>query len=332
MKRFREDLQLAPIVAQFVPFHLDTRKQEWQAWARKHPHDGNGIPIVYVVRADGETLYAKTGAPQGDDLPRLLVAQLTRSGKAITPTQSTWFNAQADALASALEQEDEGAALEVLESVSRKVDPTQIGSFAESAVRMQSLAKTVVDGFRAELDLQQQRWSELDDQDQEGWLASARELANVNQRFRGARLFRSELSSQIAGFKKNVLGREFYPAAEILVAAEALGGDSKKREEEVRKLRRLITRHQDSPVVAQASELLQAWGEPLEMKGSEGQSAAPEFREWTDKTGKFKVVALLVELDGDEVVLRRKDLDKEIRVPMSQLSSTDRRYLKDLEK
>ncbi|MEC8162298.1 MAG: SHD1 domain-containing protein, partial [Planctomycetota bacterium] len=59
---------------------------------------------------------------------------------------------------------------------------------------------------------------------------------------------------------------------------------------------------------------------------------APEFREWTDKTGKFKVVALLVELDGDEVVLRRKDLDKEIRVPMSQLSSTDRRYLKDLEK
>ena len=199
MKRFREDLQLAPIVAQFVPFHLDTRKQEWQAWARKHPHDGNGIPIVYVVRADGETLYAKTGAPQGDDLPRLLVAQLTRSGKAITPTQSTWFNAQADALASALEQEDEGAALEVLESVSRKVDPTQIGSFAESAVRMQSLAKTVVDGFRAELDLQQQRWSELDDQDREGWLVSARELANVNQRFRGARLFRSELSSQIAG-------------------------------------------------------------------------------------------------------------------------------------
>ena len=86
MKRFREDLQLAPIVAQFVPFHLDTRKQEWQAWARKHPHDGNGIPIVYVVRSDGETLYAKTGAPQGDDLPRLLVAQLTRSGKAITPT------------------------------------------------------------------------------------------------------------------------------------------------------------------------------------------------------------------------------------------------------
>ena len=54
--------------------------------------------------------------------------------------------------------------------------------------------------------------------------------------------------------------------------------------------------------------------------------------EWTDKTGKFKVVAFLVELDGDEVVLRRKDLDKEIRVPMSQLSSTDRRYLKDLEK
>ena len=74
---------------------------------------------------------------------------------------------------------------------------------------MQSLAKTIVDGFRAELDLQQQRWSELDDQDREGWLASARELANVNQRFRGARLFRSELSSHIAGFKQNVLGREF---------------------------------------------------------------------------------------------------------------------------
>ena len=155
-----------------MPFHLIRESKSGklaQASSRRqwHPHCLRGS----CGRRDA---LCENRCPQGDDLPRLLVAQLTRSGKAITPTQSTWFNAQADALASALEQEDEGAALEVLESVSRKVDPTQIGSFAESAVRMQSLAKTVVDGIRAELDLQQQRWSELDDQDRKGWLASAR--------------------------------------------------------------------------------------------------------------------------------------------------------------
>ena len=331
MKRFREDLQLAPIVAQFVPLKLDTRTPEWQTWARQHPHDGNAIPIVYVVRADGETLYAKTGAPQGDDLPRLLLAQLGVAGKAITPAQATWFSQQADDLSSAMEQGDDKATFAILESLSRKGDPTNLGSYAASAVRIQELASTFVSQFQSELSEQREVWQQLDDQDNESWLKSARELAKLNQRYRELRLLRSELSQAIAEFKKNPLGREFYPSAELLVKAESVEDDSAKRAQEARKLRRMVARDSESLAAKQAIALLETWGEPVEAEPAEETKPNAEFREWTDRTGKFKVVALFVELDGDEVVLRRQEGGQQIRVPVDRLSTDDRRYLRDIE-
>ncbi len=331
MKRFREDLQLAPIVAQFVPLKWDTRTPEWQAWARQHPHDGNAIPIVYVVRADGETLYAKTGAPQGDDLPRLLVAQLGLAGKSITPAQANWFAEQAAGLSSAMEQEDDEAAFAILEALSRKGDPTNLGSFAESAMRIQSLASTFVGQFQSELASQRELWEQLEDQDEEGWLESARGLAQLNQRYRELRLLRGELSQAITDFKKKPLGREFYPAAELLVKAEGVKEDTAKREQEARKLRRMVARDPESLAAKQAIDLLETWGEAIEAEPSNDSPSAPKYREWTDRTGKFNVMALFVELDGDEVVLRRKEGGLEIRVPTDRLSNEDRRYLREFE-
>jgi hypothetical protein len=331
MKRFREDLQLAPVVAQFVPLKLDTRTPEWQAWARQHPHEGNAIPIVYVVRADGETLYAKTGAPQGDDLPRLLIAHLGLAGKAITPAQANWFSEQADGLSSAMEQEDDETAFAILEALSRKGDPTNLGTFAESAMRIQGLASNFVGQFQSELAEQREVWQQLEDQDEEGWLESARGLALLNHRYRELRLLRSELSQAITDFKKKPLARELYPSAELLVKAESVGDDSAKRTQEARKLRRLVDRAPESLAAKQAIALLENWGESVEAEPAGATMPAPEFREWTDRTGKFKVVALFVELAGDEVVLRRKEGGQELRVPLDRLSSDDRRYLRDIE-
>lgn len=53
-------------------------------------------------------------------------------------------------------------------------------------------------------------------------------------------------------------------------------------------------------------------------------AADEEERTWTDSTGKHKVVARFVELDGTTVVLRRED-GKTVRVPLSRLSDTDQR-------
>src|SRR3990172_10528783 len=59
-------------------------------------------------------------------------------------------------------------------------------------------------------------------------------------------------------------------------------------------------------------------------------SLAPA-RKWTDNTGQYSVEAELVEVKGDDVLLKKPD-GSIIPVPITRLSDADRRYLEDLNK
>jgi S1-C subfamily serine protease len=79
----------------------------------------------------------------------------------------------------------------------------------------------------------------------------------------------------------------------------------------------------------------------LGIAGSSGSSSAkpgttttakvaePEFRTWTDKSGKYKFEAKLVERTGDKVVLKNRD-GKVITVVLTALSQADQDHLKAL--
>lgn len=60
------------------------------------------------------------------------------------------------------------------------------------------------------------------------------------------------------------------------------------------------------------------------VSSSWGQSNAPSQRVWTDSTGKYRITALFVQLEGDTVVLKKSD-GKIIRVPITRLSQEDQR-------
>jgi hypothetical protein len=63
-----------------------------------------------------------------------------------------------------------------------------------------------------------------------------------------------------------------------------------------------------------------------------GKAAAPlKARTWTDRSGKFKLQATLVRVDGDKVLLKRSSDGKEIAVAFDKLSETDHKYLKSVE-
>lgn len=60
-------------------------------------------------------------------------------------------------------------------------------------------------------------------------------------------------------------------------------------------------------------------------------SLPPGFRKWTDKTGKFTVVAKFISLNGDVVVLEKQD-GKQAKVPLSRLGDFDQRRARALAK
>ncbi len=61
-------------------------------------------------------------------------------------------------------------------------------------------------------------------------------------------------------------------------------------------------------------------------KATQPPIAAPQLREWTDSTGKFKVRATLVKVADGNVTLRKED-NKETVLPLSRLSAADREFL-----
>jgi len=58
---------------------------------------------------------------------------------------------------------------------------------------------------------------------------------------------------------------------------------------------------------------------------NDGDSARKRFREWTDATGKHKVMARLISVTDDVVALEKQD-GKKINVPLAKLSQKDRAY------
>jgi SLA1 homology domain 1, SHD1 len=58
--------------------------------------------------------------------------------------------------------------------------------------------------------------------------------------------------------------------------------------------------------------------------------AAQELREWTDKSGKFKVQATFVELKDDTLLLKKKD-GKTLKIRLDKLSPGDQKYVSELE-
>jgi outer membrane protein assembly factor BamB len=57
--------------------------------------------------------------------------------------------------------------------------------------------------------------------------------------------------------------------------------------------------------------------------------AQEELRTWTDSSGKYKIKAEFVEVDGDDVVLNKEE-GGEARIPLSRLSKADQKWISNL--
>ena len=57
LERLKTDVSLARYSGWFVPLKIDIKGEQWGPWATKYKYEGRGIPILFVVRSDGEQLF-----------------------------------------------------------------------------------------------------------------------------------------------------------------------------------------------------------------------------------------------------------------------------------
>ena len=159
--RLLANLDQEPLAAQFVPVKIETgSNDQWRAWSRKYKHEGNGIPIVYVVRADGEQLYGQSGMPS--PLPAFLTLHLRQAGRMLSPGD---LSDLAEEAAAAQKLVEDGEIEEACARVSRYAGS---GSFAEAALTIDKLAV------------------ELAEQGQQSLAAAAKQLEEPESAFDGA--------------------------------------------------------------------------------------------------------------------------------------------------
>ncbi|MFT7644102.1 MAG: hypothetical protein ACI9G1_005868, partial [Pirellulaceae bacterium] len=138
------DRNLAVFAGQFVPLKIETKGQVWGKWASTYRPEGQGIPIIYVIRADGEMLYGKSGSLQGNDLLNLLAASLQKSGRSFDGKQLSTLTTLVAQMKTGLENKELPTAFQALRPLSKLGEPGNLQSYSTLALEADQLAQQVM--------------------------------------------------------------------------------------------------------------------------------------------------------------------------------------------
>lgn len=139
---------MARYKGQFVPLKVTTSGADWGKWARKHGTPGNAIPMIYVVRADGELLFSGVGSMPGQELFTMLKKVTSEMGVLLNDQQLAAIETGISDLDESAE--DLPATMKIISDLNKKKLIVDADCFAKSYSALQekvdSVLKTHFDG------------------------------------------------------------------------------------------------------------------------------------------------------------------------------------------
>ena len=309
-------------MSQFVPLKVETNGEACQKWARQYKREGTGIPIIYIVRADGQQLYGKSGGKSGAALAVFMQQQLQQAGRIYSDAQIAQLNKAVEEAKKALAEEHTFAAIKKLSSLKKLGTPGSLGSYAEAAIAADSLVKTLTDRGKAELATAKEALAS-DEPSFDDALAMA-EVRRIYSLLPGVK---TEISKAVREIKKDKKVSAMLKQAELIdrAASAALVRGGKARA--IKSLERIAKLKLGSPAGdAAVAKLAEITGKPVAEVTPEVATAKESLRTWSDSTGKFKLQATLISNTAGTVRLKKAD-GKVISLPVAKLSKADQQYL-----
>ena len=310
-------------MAQFVPLKVDTSTTEYAALQRKHRSEGNTIPKIFVIRADGQKLYAKSGSLSGDQLPSLLAAAVREMGRPLATAEVKALNEINSSIEKSLESKDLKEASNQFRKLKKLGDMGEINSFAQSALANNELAKKMADVVKG---LADEYSANLDSQTK---IETAIKVVQLKSAVGTLALFRvpmNELEKKTRSAFENV--KDY---SEVKAVAAALGKLQHKspatRARAVETVTSYIQQSQDEQAKAYLTKRLDEAQVVVE-KTDVAPNATAKVRTWTSNDGKFTIEASFVEFNGTDVKLRKRNGDV-ISVPINRLSGSDQKIARE---
>lgn len=234
MTRFSKEPAVAALAAQFVPIKVDTGgSPEWTRVYRKYKYEGNGIPILMVIRADGKQLYGRSGSPA--QLAQFLAGQLKVGGKVLNARQ-------VKELTEAGKQVEElTAAGKVEEAVPLVNKYAGSGSFAESAVAMDAVAAKLLKAAEDELETADKQL-----RDRKTAIDGALAFAKVERIYRRLPALAMKLNVRQREYRKDAALRDLVEQARLIDRAREFKADE-KTEQALAVMQSVVEKYPDSP-------------------------------------------------------------------------------------
>lgn len=335
MNRLNTDRSLAPLVAQFVPLKVSTDAADsWRQWSSRYRADGNGIPMIFVVRADGQQLYGKSGSLDTPALGQLMVQTLAQAGRIFTPAELTTLSESVAAAKKARDEGDVFTAVVKLKTLKRFGDLGDFKSFAKPALEADALAKDLTEEGQTQLDAAREQLAEKPD-DFAAVLAYTESKRIYGQLPTLERVFAEAARAVEKDLDETPVFRQAEAISRARSYAQTVRGGEKRA---IETLSRLIAQFPATPAAELAqAEIRALGGEPVATAPSTAALAAnatpmpspgaAPLRTWTDNTGQFRIEARLVSVQGGAVTLQRAD-GRSLNVPLDRLSPADQNYVR----
>lgn len=244
-----------------MPLKIDTDGENWAAWSRKYQFEGNGIPILYVIRADGQQLYGRSGGKPGDELPQFLSAHLANAGTIFTAQQLTALRAAVTGAQQALDANNPRLAVQRFESVRKLGRLGQLGSYSSIANEADKLYQQLVEQAQTALAKGQEQLRD-DDRRFDGMLA----IITANRTYQKLPEVKKELGIAERELSRNPAWKDELKQAELLERAIALKLQKNSQKQLITALENIVTRYPMSQAAEKSQEILR------ELEGSKTNS------------------------------------------------------------
>ena len=325
LNRLQTDQSLARYAGWFIPLKIETNGDQWGKWATRYQHEGNSIPIVFVVRADGQQLYGKSGSLPGPELPLMINQVLGQAGTIYSDQQLDLLKTSLDKAKGSLAGGDTAGAVRELGRISKLGALGSLGSYAQAALDADAFAKQLIEQGRAALTAANEKLA-AEATRFEGALA----LAETKRIYSALPPLKNEIAAAANAARTKPDLRDTVRLAEQLDEARDLLQTPAGKRRAVTTLNRIIADKPGTPAAKLAADWLQA----PNLAAAPAQ-AAKTFRTWTSDSGTTVEAALVDFGYGDPttkkdpyVVLKKRD-GQRIQVPFSRLTAESQQQAKE---
>ena len=243
-------------MAQVVPIKIDTSSSAWQEWTQQHKAEGNGIPIVYVVRADGETLYAKSGTLTNEQLIQLLAAARNDAGMVLGEKDAQNLVDVTRRFTAFKNAGDLKSAIKTLRQAKRYLNKAGlVNSYAQVALSLNQEIRTLNENAIKSINQVAESLAESKDKTEAERIGMLQKFMGLRDQYADLKSVKSGLSKIQSGIRSDKLLKPLYDSIKLLdMASGAKSSSQKLRYQE--KLTTLIESTPSPIIKAQAESVL----------------------------------------------------------------------------